>query len=718
MFLENVLLSEEDLKNELLLLGLEESLSQKLIEAINSLQKNKKITKSEIFIELSQNVLPALIKNHTLKGLKNKEFKDPFLIHLLVYQFLFPDWETTPTPAWFPNVNIIKKTFLNTAINKLNFNNFDELHYWSVKEPAQFWKFVVESLNIKFFKPYTSIVDLSKGIKDPQWLKGAKINIVESCFQASQDFTAIIGQNEKGEKYEITYEALKHLSTKIAQHLKGYIKKGERVAIIMPMNVESVSIYLAIISIGAVVVSIAESFAADEINVRLNIADVKLIFTQDCMLREGKVHPLYSKVKLTDAPITIVFKTNDDPLNLREQDIEWNKFLETNIVDNNVDNNSNCLKSEIIPCNPDDFINILFSSGTTGTPKAIPWMHSTPIKCAFDAKCHHNLKPKDIFCWPTSLGWMMGPWLIFACLMNQATIALYEDVPNSESFGKFIQDAKVTQLGVVPSLVKSWRNSKCMEGFDWTNIQLFTSTGECSNIEDMLYLMYLAQYRPIIEYCGGTEIAGAYISSTLLKGSAPGAFNSKVLGLDFIIMDENGNLSDQGEVALIPPSMGLSTTLLNQEHHKIYYDNMPNMEKRGILRRHGDQLQKYKNGFYRMQGRVDDTMNLGGIKVSAAEIERVLNRLEVVFETAAVAKNDGEGKGGPSVLVIFAVLKPDMPIEIEDLKLRMQTAIKEHLNPLFKIHEVIIVPSLERTASNKMLRRNLRDKLFQEKSKK
>ena len=106
---------------------------------------------------------------------------------------------------------------------------------------------------------------------------------------------------------------------------------------------------------------------------------------------------------------------------------------------------------------------------------------------------------------------MMGPWLIFAALINRGSIALYLDAPKDRGFGEFIQHAKVNMLGVVPTLVAAWRQSKCMEKLDWSAIDIFSSTGECSNPEDMLYLMSLAGYKPIIEYCGGTEIGGAYL---------------------------------------------------------------------------------------------------------------------------------------------------------------------------------------------------------------
>ena len=219
---------------------------------------------------------------------------------------------------------------------------------------------------------------------------------------------------------------------------------------------------------------------------------------------------------------------------------------------------------------------------------------------------------------------MMGPWLIYASLINQASIGLYYGSPTTREFGQFVQDAGVNMLGVVPSLVKVWKTTNCIEGLKWDKIKLFSSTGECSNPQDMLFLMSLAEYRPIVEYCGGTEIGGGYLTATLVQPAIPATFTTPALGLDCVILDEDGHPADQGELWLIPPSLGLSTELLNKDHHQVYFADAPSVPGT-ILRRHGDQMERLANGYYRAHGRVDDTMNLGGIKVSAAEIEQVLN---------------------------------------------------------------------------------------------
>jgi acetyl-CoA synthetase len=216
----------------------------------------------------------------------------------------------------------------------------------------------------------------------------------------------------------------------------------------------------------------------------------------------------------------------------------------------------------------------------------------------------------------------------------------------------------------------------------------------------MLYLMSLAGYKPVIEYCGGTEIGGAYITGTLVQPAAPATFSTPALGLDLVILDEDGQATDKGEAFIIPPSIGLSSELLNKNHHQVYFANTPLFKT--PLRRHGDKIERLPNGYYRALGRVDDTMNLGGIKVSATEIEQVLNRVAGIVETVAIAISPIAG--GPSQLIIYAVVVPEVEKSQEKLKMVLQDAIRQHLNPLFKIYDLVIIDKLPRTASNKVMR--------------
>ena len=629
----------------------------------------------------------------------------PFALHKLLHETIFADWDAAqgPPPAWFPSKDQIESTNIAHAMRALKLNSYEHLHDWSVKHRAEFWELMIQRLGIRFKRKFSRVVGLSDGVTSPDWLLDAQLNITESCFNAPDHAPAIVFQPEDGALSTVTYLELRSLTNRVANGLvRAGFCPGDAIAVNMPMTVESVAIYLGIVAAGCAVVSIADSFAPEEIAIRLQLGNAKAVFTQDYIVRAQKQLPIYAKIVSANAPKAIVLtgesKQPSCAIQLRDGDLTWGEFL--------------CENSEFdaVSCQPADHANILFSSGTTGVPKAIPWTQTTPIKCAADGHLHQDIQSNDVVAWPTSIGWMMGPWLIFASLINRATIGLYYGVPTGRGFGEFVQHAGVKVLGVVPSIVRTWKNSGCMKGLDWTAIKAYSSTGECSNPEDMLFLMSLAGYRPVIEYCGGTEIGGGYITGTVVQPAAPSTFTTPTLGLDILILDEGGQPSDNGEVFLISPSIGLSTSLLNRGHHQVYFEGTPKMPPgKGdiLLRRHGDQIERLKGNYYRIHGRVDDTMNLGGIKVSSTEIEQTLNLEAGIRETAAIAVSPPGG--GPSQLVIYAVLLENVDMEREPLKAALRMAIRQHLNPLFRIHDVVIVDDLPRTASNKVMRRILRD---------
>lgn len=623
--------------------------------------------------------------------------------YVAAWEKVFFNWraESGPRPIWIPSDKDHWESNSGRWMAELGLKNFAEFHRWSVTQRGLFWQRAVERLEIRFRVAAQAALKPNGDAKHPIWFEGARLNIVESCFQSPAEAPAIVYQRPGQPLQRMSYGELRKMTNRVANSLRKLdCLPGDSIAVVLPMTAISVPIYLGILAAGCQVVSIADSFAAPEIAARLRIANAKWVITYDFQDRGGKRLELFSRVleaSSTPAIVIPVDEHSSSSIRLRVQDLAWSQFL--------VNEDS----FEPFIADPTDTINVLFSSGTTGEPKAIPWNHLTPIKCAIDGFCHQNIQPGWVCSWPTNLGWMMGPWLIFATLINRGTIGLFEDAPIGRGFGQFIESAKVNLLGVVPTIVKAWRNSGEMEPFDWSSIQVFSSTGESSQAADMIYLSALAGIRPIIEYCGGTEIGGGYITSSVCEPNFPAAFNTPALGIDFVLLDERDQRASEGELFLIPPSIGLSIRLLNRDHDKTYFEGTPQLPDAPVLRRHGDHFRRIDNKLglhlYQAGGRVDDTMNLGGIKISSAEIERVLNQLPGVVETAAVAFSR---EGGPDELKVFVVGQAGL--DHPKLLTSMNAQLKQLLNPLFKVSEVRIVSQLPRTASGKVMRRELRQK--------
>ena len=607
--------------------------------------------------------------------------------------------------AWLPSAQHLENTHIASLLRKLQIEHYPALHQWSVNHRNDFWEEAIQNLNIQFNQKYHKVLDTtSGGAENPDWLPGAQLNITKSCFQAPANKTAIIASDENEQLNKISYGELQELSNQVSNGLlKQGLVAGDCIVLYMPLCPEAVAAYLGIIQAGMIAVLVADSFSPAELKKRIDSSQAKAVIAPDVYTYGGKRLDTYQKIKAAESPLAIIISEEENS-DLRKQDILWNQFLGEKAF-------------EPISAAPERLISILFSSGTTSEPKAIPWTQLTPIKCATDAYFHHDVHPEDVLTWTTGMGWMMGPWTIFAALMNGATLSLFTGSAASEAFGKFTESSGITILGTIPSLVKAWRSSGIMEKYDW-KVRLFSSTGEPSQVEDYLYLMWLTRFRaPVIEYCGGTEIGGGYMTGTLVQPASPATFTTPALGMDLRFRDEDtGKLSkDQdGEVFIVPPSIGLSQKLLNRDHHEEYFADAPKLDDSIPLRRHGDAYKIYpglleSTSFYKSRGRADDSMNLGGIKISAVEIEKIINRHPVVYESAAVAVAPEEG--GPEALVIFFVAKKD-EADVSQLKAEWQKMIKTELNPLFRIKDVIQRKDLPRTASNKLMRRMLRKEYF------
>jgi len=605
-----------------------------------------------------------------------------------------------PLAVWSPSSALMRESNIGRAMAERGFVTYDEFHRWSCRERETFWSFVIARLGLVFHSEPARVLDPSGSPTNPRWLPGALLNCVDSCFQADPTKTAIVsGREDSSDLERISYGELQRRVNRVALGLFEHgFRPGDGIALYLPMTIDCVAAYLGIIRAGCHVISIADSFPPPEVERRLRIGKASGILTVDRYRRAGKKIELYRNVRDAAGPRAIVIATDPSRRpDLRPGDLLWEDLLS---------------EGESRPTHsaePDEVTNVLFSSGTTGDPKAVPWTHLSAIKAAMDGHFHQDIRTTDVVAWPTNIGWMMGPWLIYATLVNNATMALYQGVPTREGFVRFVREAGVTVLGVIPSLVRAWRSVGAVDD-EWNRIRVFSSTGEPSGVEDYLWLMSRAGYRaPVIEYCGGTEIGGGYITGTVVQPASPSTFTTPALGLDLVLLDEEGNLVEQGgtgEVFLVPPSIGLSQRLLNRDHDEVYHTGCPAGPNGETLRRHGDRIARLPAGFYSAQGRADDTMNLGGIKVGSLEIETTVDSHPAVAESAAVGvQPDG---AGADRLVIFARLADG--IALDRLRQELSEILAKRLNPLFKIHDLIAVDELPRTASNKLIRRELRDR--------
>ena len=230
--------------------------------------------------KLDQRMTPSQVWQWITRNLLRPEH--PMEVHEHLQAVVFADWDPAdgPAPAWFPeDPDSSNIAWLMRMAGK---ESYRDLHAWSVSQRQEFWATMVERLEVQFREPFSSVLDLSGGPEHPRWLVGAKLNIVDSCFRAPDDSPAVIYQAEDGPIERLSVAELRSMAGRVANGLAELgIKADDRVAIDMPMTVESVAIYLGAVAAGCPVVAVADSFAPAEIAVRLGIGQVRCIFTQD-----------------------------------------------------------------------------------------------------------------------------------------------------------------------------------------------------------------------------------------------------------------------------------------------------------------------------------------------------------------------------------------------------------------------------------------------------
>lgn len=609
---------------------------------------------------------------------------------------------------WIPNENYIQNTRLYKWMSQLGFKNYDQFYQKSIDDTSWFWNEVVKEIGIEWSKPYSETVEFHRGIKYPNWFPNGKLNIIQTAInkwandKKTKNTKALIAVGDNGEENSFTFFELKQQIDKAAIGLQQLgIKKGDVIAIYLPMIPETVIAMMAISNIGAIYSPIFSGYGAEAVSTRLNAAKAKYIITADGYYRRGKMVSMKAECDRATqlSPSiegTIVVRRANNPINwVENHDIEWSTILDHPPSQTTVDLSSS------------DPLMIIYTSGTTGKPKGTVHTHAGfPIKAAFDAGICMDVSPGDRFFWYTDMGWMMGPFLMYGGLINGATIVLFEgtpDYPNPDRLWEIVDRHQVTHLGISPTLIRSLMkyDTSWIEKYSLRSLKVIGSTGEPWNPEPWLWLFnYIGKGNiPIMNYSGGTEISGGILGNVLIKPILPVMFNSPIPGMDIHVYDKDGNpiLNEVGELVILKPWVGMTNGFWkdHERYEKTYWNRFPDTWV------HGDWVVKDENGFWTITGRSDDTLNIAGKRLGPAEMESILVSHEDVIEAATIGIPDNM-KG--EAAVCFVVLKSDTNLT-DPLKSSLYTLIAEKLGKALLPKEIYSVKELAKTKNGKVMRR-------------
>ncbi|MFC4769446.1 AMP-binding protein [Effusibacillus consociatus] len=621
--------------------------------------------------------------------------------------------------VWVPDQSLIESTRMYQWMKQLGFTDYEQFLQASVNDIAWFWREAEKALGIEWFRSYGQALDLSRGIKWPDWYVGGQINVVHNAVDkwahnpATANRIALVWESDDGDVKRYTFSELSAWISRVAQGLrKQGIEKGDRISIYMPMIPETVVVLLAAAKIGAMFCPSFSGYGADAVAKRSDAATAKMLVTADGFLRRGKAVAMKEEADraVTMSPtiekVVVVRRLGREIPWTEGRDLDWAE-LEGG-ADQAVAQANITFQSEVM--NSSDPLMLLYTSGTTGRPKGAVHTHTGfPLKAAFDAGFGMDLKQGETLFWVTDMGWMMGPFLVFGAFLNGATAVLYEgspDYPQPDRLWKLVADHRVTHLGISPTLIRSLmkHGESWVKQHDISSLRAIGSTGEPWNPEPWMWLFEkVGNSRiPIINYSGGTEISGGILGNVLVKPIAPITFNSPLPGMDVQVYDENGqpirNLV--GELVIKQPWVGMTNGFWQepQRYEESYWSRWPDTWV------HGDWVILDEEGFWTITGRSDDTLNIAGKRVGPAEVESVLVGHEAVVEAGTIGVPD-EIKG--EAAVCFVALKPGVEAT-PDLQKELLDLIADKMGKALRPKALYFVAELPKTRNGKVLRRAMR----------
>ena len=581
------------------------------------------------------------------------------------------------------------------------FESYEDLWEWSVTDLEGFWASLWEYFDVKSSKPYEKVLG-SHEMPGTQWFPGAELNYAEHAFRnARPDEPAVLHRSEIRPLSEVSWRELESKTAAVAAGLKELgIRRGDRIAAYAPNVPEALIAFLACASIGAVWSSCSPDFGAGSVVDRFAQIEPKVLFAVDGYRYGGKDYDRVDVVARLQQEIPSLQKTvvipylNEEPDTSGLEDVVlWDDLL--------AQHESAELEFEQVPF--DHPLWVLYSSGTTGLPKAIvQGQGGILLEHLKKTHLHIDLSPEDKFFWFTTTGWMM--WnVVVGGLLSGSTILMYDGSPGHPDLNvlwEFAEETGMTCFGTSASYLTSCMKAGIEPGrdYDLSALKSIGSTGSPLPPEgfDWVY-EHVKRDLWLFSTSGGTDLCTAFVGGCPLLPVRTGELQCRSLGAKVEAYDAEGRpvIDEVGELVITEPMPSMPLYLWNdpegERYRESYFDEYP-----GIWR-HGDWIKVKPDGSAVIYGRSDSTINRGGVRMGTSEIYRAVEKVEEVRDSLVV---DVQKANGDAYMPLFVILEEGRELD-DDLVKKIKGSIRESTSPRHVPNEVIAVHDLPRTLNGK-----------------